>query len=108
MLDTGPKLCSVQALSTSVTAFSPDSQLGSIMQLVACLTADLGGYKFESQLVHITFMQIDNEIKSTVILTFSLIQEGQLSVTIESMCTKYSLTNSRIKPAQEKVSRLTD
>ena len=33
-----------------------------------------------------TFVEIDHEIISTVIL---LIQEGLLSVTIESMCTKY-------------------
>ena len=34
-----------------------------------------------------TFVEIDHEIISTVILL--LIQEGLLSVTIESMCTKY-------------------
>ena len=34
-----------------------------------------------------TFVEIDHEIISTVILL--LIQEGLLSVTVESMCTKY-------------------
>ena len=38
-----------------------------------------------------TFVEIDNEIVFTVILLL-LIQEGLLSVTSESMCTKYCLT----------------
>ena len=37
-----------------------------------------------------TLMEIDHEILSTVILLL-LIQEGQLSDTSESMCTKYWL-----------------
>ena len=36
-----------------------------------------------------TFMEIDLEIVSMVIPHVSLIQEGLLSVTSESMCTKY-------------------
>ena len=39
-----------------------------------------------------TFVKIDYEIFSTVILLLLLIQEGLLSVTSESMCTKYRLT----------------
>ena len=39
-----------------------------------------------------TFMEIDHEIISTVILLLRLIQGGLLSVTSESMCTKYWLT----------------
>ena len=39
-----------------------------------------------------TFMENDHEIISTVILLLRLIQEGLLSVTSESMCTKYWLT----------------
>ena len=38
------------------------------------------GHKFESQLSHITFMEIDHEIISTVILPLELLEEGQLSV----------------------------
>ena len=43
--------------------------------------------KFEPQPSHITFMEIDHEIISTVILSLPLIQEWQLSVTGESMLT---------------------
>ena len=45
------------------------------------------GRKFESRLDHITVVEIDHEIISTVILSLPLIQEGQLSVIGESMCT---------------------
>ena len=38
-----------------------------------------------------TFVGIDHEILSTVILVHPLIQEGLLSVTSESMCTEYWL-----------------
>ena len=34
-----------------------------------------------------SFVEIDHEIFSTVILSFPLIQEGQLSVSGERMCT---------------------
>ena len=40
-----------------------------------------------------TCMEIDHEIISTVGLLLPLIQEGLLSVTSESMCTKYWLTS---------------
>ena len=36
---------------------------------------------------NILFVEIDHEIFSTVILSFPLIQEGQLSVSGERMCT---------------------
>ena len=39
-----------------------------------------------------TFVEIDYEIVSMVILLTQLIQEGLLSVTSESVCTKYWLT----------------
>ena len=39
------------------------------------------------------FVEIDHKIISTVILLLPLIQEGLLSVTRESMCTKYCLTD---------------
>ena len=35
----------------------------------------------------VSFMEIDHEIFSTVILSLPLIQEGQLSVSGERMCT---------------------
>ena len=38
----------------------------------------------------------------TLSFPLPLIQEGQLSVTGESMCTKYRYTLRRSKPAQEK------
>ena len=44
-------------------------------------------YEFESQLGHITFVEIDHEIIFVVILSLPLLQEGQLSVTDVSMCT---------------------
>ena len=50
------------------------------------------GHKFESQLGHITFMAIDHEIISVVILHLQLIQKGQLSVTGEKCVHKYWLT----------------
>ena len=48
--------------------------------------------KFESPLGNVTFMEIDHEIISKVILTLSLIQEGLLSITGEDMCTSTGLT----------------
>ena len=47
-------------------------------------------HKFESQLRHITVMEIDCEIVIMVILSLRLIQEGQLSVTTKSirLCTQ--------------------
>ena len=49
------------------------------------------GCEFPPSLSH-TFVDIDHEIISMVILLLPLIQEGLLSVTHESMCTKYWLT----------------
>ena len=42
--------------------------------------------KFKPNLNHIVFTETDQEIISMVILPFPLTQEGQLSVTDESMC----------------------
>ena len=39
-----------------------------------------------------TFVEIDHEMISTVILLLPLIQEGMVSVTRQSMCTNYWLT----------------
>ena len=41
----------------------------------------------EFQLSHITFVEIDHEITSTVLLPLPLFEEEQLSVTGQSMCT---------------------
>ena len=43
-----------------------------------------------------TFMEIYNEIIFMVILLLPLIQEGLLSVTSDSMCTKYWLNASQV------------
>ena len=45
------------------------------------ITASDPGVKFESKLCHITFIEIDREIISTVILPLLLIQKGQSSIT---------------------------
>ena len=39
-----------------------------------------------------SFVEVDHEIFSAVILSFPLIQEGQLSVSSERMCAQYWLT----------------
>ena len=43
------------------------------------------GHKCKSQLSHISFMKIEQEIVSMVILPLPLIQKGKLSVTGESV-----------------------
>ena len=64
---------------------------GPVAQLVASRTADPGIASLILERSH-TFMEIDHDIISMVILLFLLIQEGLLSVTSESMCTLYWLT----------------
>ena len=51
-----------------------------------------GSRKLEPQLSHIIFVEIDHGIISTAIRHLPLIQEEKLSVSGESMCTKYLLT----------------
>ena len=58
-----------------------------IAQLVASPTADPEVASLITARSH-TFMEIDHEIISAVILLLPLIQEGLLSFTSESMCTK--------------------
>ena len=48
------------------------------------------------RLGHMTFLEIDNEIISLVILPLPLIQEGQLSVTSKSMCTSSGPSCSKL------------
>ena len=47
------------------------------------------GRRFDSHIWQHSFVQIGHEIISKAILSLPLIQEGQLSVTGERMCTKY-------------------
>ena len=61
------------------------------VRLRRCPTADPGVASSIPAQSH-TFVEIDHEIISTVILLLPLIQEGLLSVTSKSMCTKYWLT----------------
>ena len=50
--------------------------------MVAQLTADRGVASLNPS--HLTFVEIDHEIISVIILLLLLIQDGQLSVTVES------------------------
>ena len=55
---------------------------------VGCASDWTGGHRFDPHRgrQH-SFVEIDHEIFSTVILSFPLIQEGQLSVSGKRMCT---------------------
>ena len=59
--------------------------MGPIAQLVASPSADRGIASLIQALSH-TFVEIDHEIISKVILLFLLIQEGLLSVCAQNMC----------------------
>ena len=59
-------------LKISVSQDCPDTQI------LILIIADVGQH---------SFVEIDHEIFSTVILSIPLIQEGQLSVSGERMCT---------------------
>ena len=48
-----------------------------------------GWLRFDPQVRQNSFMEFGHEIISTAILSLPLIQEGQLSVIGERMCTKY-------------------
>ena len=56
-------------------------------QFVACLAAVPG---------IVTYMEFDHDIISMVILPLLQIQEGQLSIADESMCTYTGLLNRRL------------
>ena len=72
--------------------FEPCHEKSAFMALVAQLDAPFdwrprgGGFNPHRGRQH-SFVEIDHEIFSTVILSLPLIQEGQLSVTGERMCT---------------------
>ena len=61
---------------------------GPVVQSVVSLIADPGVMSLIPAWSY-TFMEIDRGILSTVVLLLPLIQEGLLSVTSKSMCTKY-------------------
>ena len=61
-----------------------------------------GGREFAAPVRPHSFVEIDHEICSTVILSLPLIQEGRLSVTCERMCTEYWL----YQPPQEKCGKV--
>ena len=65
--------------------------LARVRQSVTSLTAHPGVMSLITSRSHI-IVEIDHEVFSLAILLFPLIQEGLLSVTIESMLTKYWLT----------------
>ena len=66
-------------------------QPGPVAQSVANPVEDPGVLSSIMARFH-TFIETDHEIFSTVILSLPLIQEGLLSVTSGSKCTKYWLT----------------
>ena len=74
--------------TVSLKIAGPRSLTVTCLATDACLTADPGVASSIPVRSH-TFVEIDHEIISTVIL---FIQEGLLSVTSESMCTNYWLT----------------
>ena len=76
---------------------------------VACPTADTGVASLILAQFH-TFVEIDHEIISTVILLLLLIQEGLLSVSYKRKYVHKVLVNRLVKLAQEKVwlGQLTD
>ena len=64
---------------------------------------------FDPQVRQHSFVKFGHEIISTVILSLPLIQEGQLSVTGERMCTKYwHIVNCLGSLPRNSVERLTD
>ena len=71
-----------------------------VEQWVGSLIADPGIVSLIPVRSH-TFMEIDREIISMVILLLPLIQEGLLSVTIKSMCMEYWLTASSGLPRKK-------
>ena len=76
--------------------------LGLVAQLVACLTADPGVASYIPTRSH-TFVEIDHEITSTVILLFSLIREGLFVVSYKRKYVHEVLVNRLVKLVQEKV-----
>ena len=78
-------------LQLSVDINALHFRTGPVKQSIARPIADSGVVSLVLVRSH-TFVTIDYEIFSAVILHLPLIQEGLLSVIRESMCTKYWLT----------------
>ena len=82
--------------------------LGRIAQSVtclatdACLTAD-PGVSSSSPVQSHTFVEIDHEMISTVILLLSLIHSRRVVVSYKGKCVHELLDKPLFKPAQEKV-----
>ena len=87
---------SLNAFHQNEMSFSP----GLVAQPVASLIAGPGVISW-TLVWPLTFMEINHEVFATVYLLLLVIQEGLLSVTMESVCTKYRLT-TKSKLAQDK------
>ena len=74
----------VEKNDTKLTHAEPDCLFGCATD---CYSGDRG---FDPPVLQHSFVSIGHEIISTAILSLSLIQVVQLSVTGESMCTKLS------------------
>ena len=72
------------------------AQLVTFLTADTCLTADSGVTSSISAHSH-TFVETDREMISMVIASLPLIKEGLVSVTSQSMFTKYSLTACRAR-----------
>ena len=89
MLATLPVFCTIRPISHTMTEVKVmDLESASVAQLDAPFDWRPGGRGFNPRRgrQH-SFVEIDHEIFSTVILSLPLIQEGQLSVSGERMCT---------------------
>ena len=86
----------------NISTAIPGCVVQSVTSLTAntCLTADPGVTISIPARTH-TFMEIDHEILSKVITSLRLFQEGLLSVTSESMSTKYWLTSKSSLPRKK-------
>ena len=77
---------------------------GRVAQSVTCLTVDPGIAILIPARSH-SFVEIDHEIICSAILLLPLNQEGFLSVTSESVCTKYWLIAESSLPRKKSVVR---
>ena len=78
------------------------AQSGTCLATDACLTADPGVASSIPARYH-TFVEIDHEIISTVILLLPLIYSRRVVVSYERKYVHKLLVNRLLKPAQEKV-----
>ena len=65
--------------------------------VITCQSVFILGVKnYQSRSLQHSFVEIEYEIFSMVILSLQLIQEGQLSVSIDRICTGQSLPSKRV------------